>query len=1240
MEREKEREKEKEKPQRTVPKFGSFKPKPPTPEPVRDSRDTQGPGDARRRSGAEDRHSRRDGEQERRRERHRDRDSHRDRDTDRERARKRSRSRSRSRSRARARDRDRDRRRERDGYRDRDTRPSTSPRPARSVSDLFTLDKRGDPLILQYGTNDRSHVPTYYRAGAGRIIGAPGFLIIHRDGAQEQFTISAHRDGDAAVPVLRDKALVASANRLRSRRIKPSSSLSRPEAQPSPAADDFIPLLPSRKRKRGCDDNDDDFPVHETPDYRSIYGKAGARDSDIDSDSDSDNDNDSDSSSPSSPTPTPSSHPLPTTGDRIAAAASAHTLARALTAHLQSHPSDAAAWLRLIRLQPRLFPFQDPHAPGTPAEKAALAEITLALYQRALAQSQSREEKDGGHRGVESGGGREREKDRERLLVGMMREGMKVWGRGRGRSPGRDGDEIGREGAVVLERKWDEVMAENRGFAVWKARLDWEMGRVRELTVERVRGLMEARLRELRGRLAEAEGRSGEGERESVCNEVVYAVLRLTRFLQDCGYAELAVAVWQAMLEMAFCQPGEDVVGENSDAWLEAFAEFWESEMPRIGEDGARGWRAFVEAESGLGDPPEGKMQKSGEVPPTADPFTTWGAVERQAMKQARMPARTLDEGADDDPFRVIMFSDIKDLLVCFPSALLQHVRPRLLDAFLVFCGLPASGVAGERFCALLSDPFVACKGQGLELALGHGDVATASDAPSPAPEFRQQGGNMAISQEALFSGCSWFRYLDKWTGTFQSGERQVVVDWVIRTLGYLVKDCGVEELAEYYLAMEWLNDTTKARKVARGLLRQYSANIRLYSAYALIESANRNPEVSYKVLSSATSLVPPSTSSSSQMLWNTWAWIHLEQGQKDAALVRLCSSVDRGFEGPEPSPALLLKARTHFSSTRDYSLSSGQLENTIQHAESLMLLEYLSHEGGSEPASDTQGNITAGLSSIQLFSQELQSRNLGKSTYHERLIQTAARLLYYHATHGPYRPAYLRSQLHSLLSLFPHNTILLSLFAWSHQPSLRIDDPVRTMLQETLSGATAAAAAGDDDDDDDDTSTPLSTLRFSVAHAARSAIGGSSTHSVRAAFETALDTSGGSDGGGGSSSVELWTAYLRFCCRCLKDRGVAGSHKKGSDGGGTRTGRGKTEKRPGILGNTSKEGKRAKEVFYRAVAACPWAKELYMQAFGEGLREEFSEGELRGVFQTMITKGLRVHVDLEEFLERSGWKG
>ncbi|KAK4138256.1 DUF1740-domain-containing protein [Trichocladium antarcticum] len=882
-----ERERETEKPPRAVPKFGSFKPNPgPGLAPATGETDGGRGGDGKRRGEVQ--RSDRGGERERHQHRNRENDREGNRDRERRRARR------------------AEHRTPRRGSpkpataawgqaRDHHTDPvplGNAHAHAHAVADdLFTIDRRGDPLILQYGSNDRSRVPAYYRAAAGRIIGARGFLTIHRDGPNEQFSISHHRGGDGHVPVLRDKALVAASTRLQSRRIRPATSPDEPPPNPS---DDFIPLLPSRKRKRG----------HDSPSSPS-----------------------SSSSTSSSPPPSPSTSPTTTP---------AQTLATTLTTHLQSHPADTPAWLALIGLQPTLV-----HSTTTADETAALAALKLALYEQALPHAPS-------------------PTDRERLLAGLMAEGARVWDR------------------AVLRRRWAGLVEGTGGrglglgLGLWRAWVGFLMagGVLGENGGAGVEGLM--------GRLGGVPaGEERAEEAGVVCEEVVYVLLMLTRLLGDAGFGELAVAAWQAVLEMVFCRPGG--VADGMAPALELFAEFWESEVPRIGEAGARGWRRFVEAGEGadelLGMP--GGTPAS--APRTSDPLRDWAAAEQQAAEKARMPARTLDDGVEDDPFRVVMFSDIKDLLVWFPSAVLAQVRPLLLDAFLVFCGLPAAGLSGDRFAALLSDPLVAGRDQGLSLALALrcGDRGTEPDLSRRTPEFRQQGGSMAIAQDVLFSGDTWFRYLDKWSNAVQPGDRQVDVAWVLGTLGRLVQDCGIEELAEYYLAMEWRNEPAKARKVAKGLLKQYSSNIRLYSAYALVESANQNPQVSHKVLSSAAGLVSPSTSSQSQLLWNTWAWIHLESGQKDMALARLCWSVDRGFRGSVVSPALLLKARSHFSSTRDYSLSSQQIETAAQHAESLMLLEYLAAEGGSEPASESQGNITAALSSIHHFSQQLPHNQL-----------------------------------------------------------------------------------------------------------------------------------------------------------------------------------------------------------------------------------------------------------------------
>lgn len=59
----------------------------------------------------------------------------------------------------------------------------------------------------------------------------------------------------------------------------------------------------------------------------------------------------------------------------------------------------------------------------------------------------------------------------------------------------------------------------------------------------------------------------------------------------------------------------------------------------------------------------------------------------------------------------------------------------------------------------------------------------------------------------------------------------------------------------------------------------------------------------------------------------------------------------------------------------------------------------------------------------------------------------------------------------------------------------------------------------------------------------------------------------------------------------------------------------------------------KAKMVFYRAVRACPWFKELYLLAF-QYLRGVTPLAEARGIYEMIVEKELRIFVSLDEAFE------
>lgn len=165
-----------------------------------------------------------------------------------------------------------------------------------------------------------------------------------------------------------------------------------------------------------------------------------------------------------------------------------------------------------------------------------------------------------------------------------------------------------------------------------------------------------------------------------------------------------------------------------------------------------------------------------------------------------------------------------------------------------------------------------------------------------------------------------------------------------------------------------------------------------------------------------------------------------------------------------------------------------------------------------------------------------------------------------------------MREQLIQFIEKFPRNSIFLSLFEWS-DASLRIIDETRDLLHDKVLVRSQDC---------------VSARVFAIQHE----LARGNVNTTKAAYEHALSSDVC------KASPMLWISYIRFCYL----------HQP------LRT--------------------KAKEVFYRALRQCPGSKDVMMESFRTLIRDMESE-ELRAVYNTMSSKGLRVHVDLEEFLEQ-----
>ncbi|KAL0969699.1 hypothetical protein UPYG_G00231080 [Umbra pygmaea] len=174
--------------------------------------------------------------------------------------------------------------------------------------------------------------------------------------------------------------------------------------------------------------------------------------------------------------------------------------------------------------------------------------------------------------------------------------------------------------------------------------------------------------------------------------------LQQCHFLRQAGHSEKAVCLFQGLLDFTFFKP-DTVKDLPTRQQVEFFEPFWDSGEPRVGERGARGWRAWMNQQERGGwlqnsepDDDEDDDQDESEVKDATWPkWRIWLDVEtsREAFHWLPWrPDKTKGQSVEDceDPDRQVLFDDIG------PS-MIRLVRPDLqlhfLLSFLHFLGLP-----------------------------------------------------------------------------------------------------------------------------------------------------------------------------------------------------------------------------------------------------------------------------------------------------------------------------------------------------------------------------------------------------------------------------------------------------------------------------------------------------------------------------------------------------------------------
>ncbi|KAJ5868870.1 hypothetical protein N7534_003423 [Penicillium rubens] len=866
---------------------------------------------------------------------------------------------------------------------------------------------------------------------------------------------------------------------------------------------------------------------------------------------------------------------------RIAMEAEILKINAKLNSAVEKRPTDIQSWIRLAEHQElALTGARSGDRTSSHDDAQVVARAKLYVYERALkANAQN--------------------PARDHLVLCRMEEGGKIWD----------------DAKLALE--WDEVLRYHSEFiTVWIQYLDYCQTDSRDFNFNDCFTTF--------GYCLKTHSRVGFGPQKSLIR--AYLLLRLTLFLRESGHVELAVGLWQAVLEFTCFRPAH-LMGKKEEALVE-FKKSWAPGHIRIGEPGWQPWNSGQTSRVPAAEPVYTSEADALGL------FPTWVHAERERMFKNRMPSHAFDDSKKKDAFRVVLIEDCTQILPYVWD--LEEGLGSLLDGFLYFCRLPHLTVpanmhtsrlwTGDNFLRneFMDDP----RNTIADWITFQKHAATTTIEPFAFPHH-----TFVHTTDTLFADPKmWFSALTKWAATTSHSSCVIDPDFVLSTLHSLVDAFGDSQLAEYAMAVTFACNNTLGKKYGRRLLKERSSNLRLYNAVALMYWRSGDRDVAYNVWSTALSMSKNFDArelTDSALLWNSWLWEMLHDGQKNRASYLLQAMPycqvhlpsynaageddDLGLTGPNFLSYLFNAMNT--------SLRSKRMQAYAAYADCYAILLYLKGEQ-LDDVLDSYNHAVSSLRGMRRTDDDF--RVLGGELLH----QARARILYYYVERqsGQFRPAEVRALFLDSLEWWPHNTMFLSLFKWN-ESRLHMSDRTRDIFDVTI-GANGRAAK-DLQGPAPIYRVPVTTHLFSIyAEMGRPLMLGSTPHSIRAAFERAIgdvipmgrtatrkspfDLASSTSA---QTSLTIWKLYILYELYAECNVG------------------------------------RAREVYFRALRSCPWSKELYMFGF-EHLRADltnrlppcrlnrkgeveplgFDHAALRALYSDMLRRGLRVHCHVEGF--------
>ncbi|KAL1915310.1 uncharacterized protein VTP21DRAFT_6768 [Calcarisporiella thermophila] len=834
---------------------------------------------------------------------------------------------------------------------------------------------------------------------------------------------------------------------------------------------------------------------------------------------------------------------------------------------LKEHPEDINLWLEFVAFQEEAADLQGGwRSSGKNASRSgrlALSEIKIAMFERALTLNPGNDQ----------------------LLVAYLRECTEVLD------------------TNSLLDKWIETLrAWPHRFILWMEYLNFRQTSFASFGVQTCLECFEQGLEVLREAAFRAHRENQMEELEGIEHNLLYVFLRACLLLKQAGYTERAYAAFQALIEMNFFRStkySQTPAKEQAelDVRLQEFEIFWESDVAHFGEKNAKGWRNFTEGDASIATTTAtiAAIANKLHVDPLSEDanevtsgFQTWADAESSLETSYLLPGRVNEDSTEeDDPYRIILFDDIRSLLF---EVWLPEPRQHLIYMLLTFLALPFMPPNIPTTTQFTVDPFVhhemsnehvyansfwpAFNGEGEKnIEYVHGIAMEPRREAGLKDPFGFPVRAFPATMETMFARRGhWFRVID------ETDLKEVNVGFARNALTQLREVIKDNDLALQHLVLETLVSPKGSTKLAKSLLKIDRMNLMLWNGYAQSEKLKGNIDEARKVYATAISMhrsFPTEHQLDAPLLYRMFAELEFEQGRPNAALRILTMLTEESSQVGElmtqadvvaPLTSTVLKTRKTFTQLVASAFAPEQQElklkrNALHYAISHALFEYLA--SGRQELDASLAVYDKALEFLSDYPQSVEA---------EQLLMARAHLIHRHSISGQaFQPRTMRSVLERSLEKFPRNTVFWGLYL-SNEVRTRIENRVRRLIDQHLLKKNSSSFVG-----------WLFAIYAEAHHALHL-----NQDALRSLFDRATDDPRA------RHSVGLWLLYLHFEARC-----------------------GHYDRLPGV--------------FYRAVRECPWSKKLYM--FPLKNARWFSREILEEIYHLMLEKELRVRIPLERYI-------